>query len=73
MTLLIQVVAAAVLFLALPYAASWVFKFLYGFFRPLDEVIREDRLREFEFAGYAAGLALGTIVAWWLDHQFLIQ
>lgn len=70
MTLVGQVIAGAVLFLALPLAVSWLFKYVYTFFQPLDEIIREDRLREFEFAGLGAGLVIGVMIAWWLDTQF---
>lgn len=73
MNLLGQLIFGAVLFLALPLGFSWLFKFIYGFFKPLDEVIREDRLHEFELAGFGAGLITGVVIAWWVDNQSLLQ
>lgn len=47
---------------ALVLGFAWVFKWLYTFFQPLDEIIREDRLREFEMAGGASGIIIWYII-----------
>lgn len=68
MTLFLQVIVAAVLFVGLPLAFSWVFKYIYAFFQPLDRAIREDRLREFELAGVASGLIIAWVIMfWWVN------
>lgn len=68
MTLALQMIGVAVLFVGLPLAFAWIFKFIYGFFQPLDQAIRMDRLREFEFAGAASGLIMGWMIMFWWMH-----
>lgn len=52
---------------------AWVFKFLYGFFQPLDEPIRVDGLYRFEFAGGATGVMVWYIIVVGLAESGLLQ
>lgn len=61
----LQLIVAAVLFIGLPLALSWVFIYVYTFFRPLDQAIRMDRVREFELAGGASGLIVAWVIMYW--------
>lgn len=56
------------LFVALSFGFSWLFAFLYGYSRPLDQEIQTRRVEEFRVAGFGFGLIVATALIWWLTR-----
>ena len=69
----VLVIGGLVSLVALALGFAWIFKFLYGFFQPLDEQIRLDRLYQFEFAGLAAGIIVWYIIIASIGEAGLLQ
>lgn len=59
------------LIIALPLAFAWVFKYVYTFFQPLDEMILENRLRDFEIAGFFFGMIVAFTGIWWMKSGLI--
>lgn len=68
MSTLIQTLAIAALYGGSLWGFWWLFRFLYGFSRPLDRLIDEDRVFEFGVAGLGFGLMVATVIVWWVSH-----
>jgi len=67
-TTLFQILATAAVYGLSLWGFWWLFRFLYGFFQPLDRLIDEDRVFEFGIAGLAFGTMVASVIIWWASH-----